>query len=227
MGTKFKSSIGVGLAIAASTVFMVGAANANPIVAKLEDQTNGGGFFAEVTLANAGTNTVKVTADISPPINVGLTEGDILGLWLDIADANFLTGLMFGNEMPTNIISASIVDENNVNAVGTSNNDIGPAGTNYDIGLAFSAQGCGDGCFQTIMFDMTSTGLTSAAFAEQRVGMRVQSIDGEDPFTYMAGSAKLTGLGDGGGGGQQQVPEPGTLLLFALGLVGLGFRGRA
>ena len=59
---------------------------AQAVVINLEDATNGGGFFGTVTITNDGTDTVQVVADIRDPINPGLTQGDILGLWFDLAN---------------------------------------------------------------------------------------------------------------------------------------------
>lgn len=77
----------------AAALMMAAAGIANAaVIAELEDVTNDGGFFAEVRFEDTATGVVRVTADIAPPINVGLTQGDILGLWLDISDESVLSG---------------------------------------------------------------------------------------------------------------------------------------
>lgn len=71
---------------------ITGLAHGAMITTNLEDVTNGGGFFGVVTFLDNGADTVTITADISPPINAGLTQGDILGLWFDFADFGSLSG---------------------------------------------------------------------------------------------------------------------------------------
>lgn len=83
----------------------VGTANAI-VVVDLEDVTNGGGFFAKVTIEDI-TDGVKITGDIADPINVGPTKGDVLGLEFQISDESLLplTIANNGNEYPSGIIT--------------------------------------------------------------------------------------------------------------------------
>jgi len=200
-----------------------GAASANPITANLEDFTNGGGFFATVTMANNGANTVRVTATIAPPVNAGLTRGDILGIWFQITPESLLSGMTATSVSPAGIVTASqFGPANTVGDVGGANNNLGGAGNiykdNWDIGIALGVNGDEAGFNQVVVFDLIKTGLTSAAFENQLVGMRVQSIEGG---TFTAGSSKLVGDGEGPGDPDEPVPVPGTLLLLGLGLLGL------
>ena len=200
-------------------------AHSTPVTVDLEDVTNGGGFFAQVLFEDVAANTVKVTADITDTFNASLTQGDILGLWMDISDETKLPGISFQNESPAGIITASSLDANNVGWVGSANNNLNGSGeTGWDIGLALGSNG-GPDFFQNIMFEMTTAGLTASMFGD-RVGMPVQSIEG-GAFDSI-GSSKLIGGGGGGttGGGNGTVAEPEALWLLGIGLVGLGFTRR-
>lgn len=214
------------LALSAIALLSISAgAHAGSITADLEDFTNGGGFFGTVILEDTAPNTVSVTLDISPPINAGLTQGDILGVWFDVTDvsklptllAAFNANTLFQNILPAGTIQTAAFSANSVNSVGSSNNNLnggGGAGSNFDIGIAVGTQGSAGGFNQTITFDMVSIGLDTSLFLDQRIGMRVQSIQGG---TFMSGSSKL--LGDGT---TTSVPEPGTLAVINIGLLILG-----
>lgn len=232
MSLSIKSAISALAAVAA--LMVASAVQAVPIITNLEDATNGGGFFAKVTFEDFAVDTVKVTADISAPVNTGLTKGDILGLWLDIADENLLLGLVFGNESPTGIITGMAMSADSVGGVGSANNNLnGTHETGFDIGVALGAHGAGAGFNQTVSFTMASSGLTASEFDGQRLGMRVQSIEGG---SFGQGSSKLIGSGGGTicdpqtdpvcGDDATTIPSPGTLLMLILGLAGLGLTRR-
>jgi hypothetical protein len=186
--------------------------NAAIIQFDLEDVTNGGGFFASITIEDTASNTVTVNASIAD--NPGLTQGDILGLGFDISDGSLLAGMSIANFSPsgTTIGTCFTVNGCDVFTGGT-----GSLGEDLDIGLSFSVSGAPD-FNETISFDLISVGLNALVFGELAV-MRVQRIEGVDGFT--AGSSKLAGDGE-----TTVVPEPSIIALFAVGLIGIGFARR-
>ena len=240
-----KPIFGLRVIAAIALLAEAGIANGTPVTvtADLEDVTNGGGFFAQVTFTDTGTNVVRVKADIAAPINKGLTQGDVLGLWIDIRDEDKLNGLTFSNEDPTAIITASSIDANNVDGVGSNNVNLnGTHQGGFDIGLALGKNG-GPDFIQTVEFDMTSVGLEAMLFVDQRVGMRVQSISGDATFAFGTSSSKLIGSGSGSGSGSgissginsiggfsgtqgNGVPEPPAITLMGAGLLCIFFAYR-
>ncbi|MBL4630011.1 MAG: hypothetical protein JKY14_02230 [Paraglaciecola sp.] len=184
------------------------------IITAIEDATNSGGFFAEVTFTNYGANTVRVTADISDPINLGLSKGDILGLWFDLSDFSLLSGsLGFGGA--TTVLDSEYGENSVGSSLGGNVNMNGSGAINWDLAVNVGTNGSQGGFIQTLSFDITALGLDETIFAGQRVGMRVQSIEGSN---FSAGSSKLLGTT------VIEVPEPTTLLLYVMALLGIALR---
>lgn len=205
-----------------SALVLVGVCNATQAgpISNLEDVTNGGGFFADVSFVNNGVDTVTITADIGSPINAGLTQGDILGLWFDLADFSALSGaasISANSASTTPVISFS---ENAVSSsLGGNVNINGSGENNWDLGLVVGENGKSGGFNQFISFDLKIAGLLESQFQDQRVGMRVQSIKGATNFS--SGSSKLIGPG-----GTVVIPEPSLFVILGLGLFGLGLTRR-
>ena len=167
---------------------LIFAGSANAIVINLEDVTNGGGFYGTLTIVDKSTNTVTITADIADPINVGLTQGDILGIGFDISNDSLLSGMLISEINPagTTINGCYIANGCNVFTGGS-----GSLGQGLDIGISIGVQGSAEGFLQTISFDLASIGLDASVFGELGV-MRVQSIEGS---SFGSGSSKLAGDG--------------------------------
>jgi hypothetical protein len=207
-----------------SAGLVLGSSAASAVVISLEDVTNGGGFFGQLTIVDNGSDTVKITADIADPINSGLTQGDILGLWFDFADFSALTGLPSANPMAIdsafgqNSVGTQPFSDNNVNINGSGETD-------WDFAIQVGNNGGSDGFQQTVMFDLIITGLDESQFVGQRAGMRVQSI--EPAFSCNepdpCDSSKLIGSGPAPGPG---VPAPDTLALLGVGALAGAFRWR-
>ncbi|EAZ99089.1 hypothetical protein [Marinobacter sp. ELB17] len=121
----------------ASIFAITSVAHGAAITTQLEDYTNGGGFFGEVTFEDNGTNTVTISANIADPINVGLTKGDVLALWFDFANIGALTGstATFSNENPTGIVNGYSFSENAVNSLGGGLNLNGSGESNWDFAV--------------------------------------------------------------------------------------------
>lgn len=188
------------------------AANAGLIV-DLEDATNGGGFFAGLELQNTNPNTVGVTLDIQDPINDGLSKGDILGFFFNIN--GMFADLAATNFNPAESNQGLTVFMSPSDSLG-GNNNLNGTGFTFDVGVTTGVQGGkqGSGFIQLITFDLTGTGLTTAAFGED-FGLRVQSIEGTSSFS--SGSAKLIGSGTPD---PTPVSSPGSLPLLAAGMLG-------
>ena len=159
------------------------------IITSIEDATNGGGFFAEVTFANNGADTVRVTADISDPINLGISKGDILGLWFDLGAFNSLSGApTFGGS--TEVLEFEYAEDSVGSSLGKNININGSSAKDWDLAVNVGKNGAKDGFNQTLSFDITIAGLDESLFFGSRVGMRVQSIKGS---SFRSDSSKLVG----------------------------------
>jgi len=200
-------------ALLAATAIAFASMAQGTLITQLEDATNGGGFFAAVSFQSNGANTVTVTADIADPINAGLSQGDILGIWFDLDNFSSLSGQpTFGGS--TTVLDYNFSENAVSNSLGGNVNLNGSGAADWDLAVEVGQNGSAGGFIQTLSFDIIIAGLNETHFMGQRLGMRVQSIAGASNFD--AGSSKLLGVNT------VTVPEPGALLLFGLGLVGLG-----
>ena len=225
MGIQILKKLAAGLTVSVLST----AAFSAPIVADLEDATNGGGFFATVTIEDNGTDTVKITADSPSWLEWQSWQPDILGFWFDLSDFSKLSGLASVSN-PSVPISGNIVfGDNAVTTKPFPDNNVSLQGTNsgpWDLAVQLGNNGSSLGFIQTVSFDLTILGLDQSQFFDQRVGMQGQSIAGVAGFT----SSKLLGDGEGGGDPDPDpnpVPVPGTVLLLGIGLLGLRFMRRA
>lgn len=194
------------------------------LIGNLTDATNGGGFFGTVTLTDLAPNQVQVDANIADPVNMGLTKGDILGLWFDLgilpaspivaSGPNFISSIY----SPGNVGNASFGGNNNLNGTGA------PV---WDLAVEVGLNGGAGGFNQMVTIVLSATGLSTNSFFQQRLGMRVQSIEGVAGFT--AGSSKLIGSTFGTPPPPPMpVAEPGVLglVLLSMGLMAGAVRRR-
>ena len=192
----------------------------------LEDATNGGNFFADLTLEDTNTNTVKVSIDIADPVNSNLQQGDILALFFDIDDPSFsATTLTAANFDPSVIIGGVTVFGASGGTTLGGNANVNGTGLRFDVGIETGQNGRNQGFNQLVMFDLMGTGLSTSTFG-QDFGLRVQSIDGTSNFT--SGSSMLTGNpSDPITPPPTPIPSPGTLALLGAGLIGVSFARRS
>lgn len=211
--------------LAGLALFGLASASQATLVGTLTDVTNNGGFFATMTFTDIAPNQVQVDADISSPINAGLTKGDILGLWFDLgilpASPIVVSGPNFISSVysPGNVGNAPFGGNNNLNGTGA------PA---WDLAVEVGTNGGADGFNQMVTIILSANGLSEMSFFQQRLGMRVQSIEGAVAFT--AGSSKLIGQTPGTPPPPPPNPvsEPGVLglVLISLGLMAGAIRRR-
>ncbi len=208
------------------------------VISLLEDATNGGNFFAQITVQDVTTNTVNITADISDPINLGLTNGDILSMGFNLSslsglgDTPSLSNIVVnGTGMSSNefFSGASLLlgqDATTTSSRGRKNTNLNGTGTDsWDLFIETGQGGAQYDFIQSLSFDFTLAGLDENYFSNQQIAMRVQSIEDTELFT--GSSSKLLGVGS-----EEPlisfeltnvpIPEPAPIGLFGLALFILG-----
>ena len=145
-------------------------------------------------------------------LEVTVGVGDLRGLYLNVNDPDVLDGLWVSGADVSSFAIGEVIGLGN-----GSNVNGGGSPCPCDIGIMFGSPGIGQDDIRLTEFlissdlDVLSVDLFSGLLA----GARVTSV-GEHAEDGREGSSKLVGV----------VPEPGTAVLLALGLVGLGIAGR-
>jgi len=214
-----RGSIGL---IGVALMLCMGSANAI-LISSLEDATNGGGFFAEVSIQDTtgGVSIVGTVDDDFIAQNTTLNQADILGLWFNVSDDSVLGALSAANiQNATPAVTGFNASAGAVGSLG-GNNNLNGTGQLFDIGIALGMNGASNGAFQTVSFDFIGAGISEAIFANENVGMRVQSINST---AFVGGSSKLTGGNTTTP--PNPVPTPGSLALLGIGALSLAGFGR-
>jgi hypothetical protein len=186
-------------------------------------------------------NYILTVTDAGSVFNYSLTvspwNAEALGLFIDLGDV-VMPAVTLTNVSPLGQVS--VFDTDQVAADGN-DSDCGsgcnlggiptfaPAlgGGDWELVLTLGSTGF-DG-IQTFSWTTSDFGLSEAAFG--RVGIRAQQLcltTGTTlPTGQCGGSDKVVGFGTiQDGGGPQEAPEPGVLLLMGAGLLGLGMARR-
>lgn len=210
-----KSKMKLGSSLTLACLLIPSVSNAI-LIGTLEDFTNGGGYFGEVTVEDTMPDTVAITATIT--VNGPTATGDIIGLWFglnnyDVANNySVLPGSDVTNFQEGDPVSNNLGQGNNLNG------GSGAASGLFNVAFAIGSNGAGQGdYFETTSFSFSGAGLNELAFLNESIGMRVQSTSSP---TFHTTSSKLLG---GYTTPPTPVSEPNSLALLGIGL--LGFAG--
>ena len=164
----------------------------------------------DVTVIKAAVQDVDGGASITVDVSAGPVVGDITGLFFDLASEvdKFTIDSITGYDFR--------VHEGRIRrAPNQSNIRIGRRVPGFDVGVAVGHLGLRDD-IQALTIYVIGSGVEAAAFT--RLGVRLQSVGLADGARR--GSAKYVGT-PGGGTDVFPVPEPATIILMGLGLLGV------
>ncbi len=223
-----------GVALAAGV--MAGSAQAAPMEYTINSYT---GNTSSLTISVEQTSATQLTFDLSQASDtLSGTVGELRAFFFSVADASLLTGASISGTD----VTGSFFDFGALGQVPGENDTkinggvCGGGGCLFDVAVVFGTTGLDNPAITSTSFTYTrAAGLSLDSFFATDgdiFGARMKS------FTSGDGSSKLacrsvqdcpgstSSSSSSGGPGGNEVPEPGMLAIFGLGLLGLGALSR-